>query len=147
MIIFLSWTQLFKKGLWQCMARCSNVIKNMYGNVYSCIRTNDVLSDMFKCESCVREGDVLSPSLFNIFVNDLPKCLSTSECTPKLGLDYVNCLLYADDLVIMSLSPDELQLQLDSLDAYCKQWGLEINLKETKTMVMAKYGKKAPTII
>ena len=127
---------------------CGNffkVIKNMYEDVYSCIRMNDVLSDMFKCQSGVRQGDVLSPSLFNIFVNDLPKSLYTSECTPKLGSNYVNCLMYADDLVIMSLSTDELQLQLNSLDAYCKRWGLEINKKKTKTMVMAKYGQKCPS--
>ena len=52
--------------------------------------------------------------------------------------------MYADDLVIMSLSIDDLQVQVNNLNEYCIEWGLEINKSKTKVMVYAKYGHKKP---
>ena len=53
-----------------------------------------------------KQGDCLSRILFNLYINDLPTALTfdgndpiTIENTP------INCLKYADDLVIMSTSP------------------------------------------
>ena len=62
-----------------------------------------LLSKELTCELGVRQ-DVFTPNLFNIFANDLPQYLTKGEYTPKIGEKYVNCLMYADDLVIMSLS-------------------------------------------
>ena len=48
----------------------------------------------------VKQGDVLSPSLFNIYVNDV-STMFRNNCEPvKLGTRYINHLLYADDMVI-----------------------------------------------
>ena len=97
-----------------------------------------MLSELLKCETGVGQGDVLSPNLFNILINDLPKCFEKNGDTPQLWDQYINCLLYADDLVLMSLSESGLQKQLDKLDEYCKDWGLNINISKTKTMIMAR---------
>ena len=72
--------------------------------VHSCIKIDGELSYIFKCETGVRQGDVLSLNLFNIFINDLPECLIIKQFTPVLGKHTVNCLMYADDLVVLSLS-------------------------------------------
>ena len=121
------------------------LIECMYKDIYSCVKISDVLSDDIKCERGVRQGDVLSPNLFNIFVNDLPQWLGVTEYTPVLGNDYVNCLMYADDLAILSLSVDDLQAQLNKLFEYCQIWGLEVNTAKTKVMVLSKSGFKKPT--
>ena len=120
------------------------LLEDMYDGGHSCIKIDDELSDIFKCETGVRQGDVLSPNLFNIFINDLPECLITNQFTPVLGKHTVNCLMYADDLVALSLSIDALQLQLNNINEYCKEWGLDVNAAKTKVMVMAKYGHKKP---
>ena len=96
------------------------------------------LSEAVPSEVGVRQGDILSPNLFNLFINDLPECLSDSADCPQLGNRSVKCLLYADDLVIFSHSLNGLQIQLDQLSAYCKNWGLEINLKKSKVMFISK---------
>ena len=47
------------------------VIKSMYTKTRSTVKVNDDLSNWFETECGVRQGDVLSPTLFNIFINDL----------------------------------------------------------------------------
>ena len=109
-------------------------VEDMYRNGYALIKTKGLLSEAVPSEVGVRQGDILSPNLFNLFINDLPECLSDSADCPQLGNRSVKCLLYADDLVIFSHSLNGLQIQLDQLSAYCKNWGLEINLKKSKVM-------------
>ena len=110
----------------------------MYCNGYAHIKSNGLLSEAIPSEVGVRQGDILSPNLFNLFINDLPKCLSDFADCPKLGNRSIKCLLYADDLVIFSHSLSGLQVQLDHLSTYCKNWGLEINLKKSKVMIISK---------
>ena len=107
------------------------LIENMYEGGKSSIKMDGLLSKEFTCESGVRQGDVISPNLFNIFINDLPQCLTKGEDTPRIGEKYVNCLMYADDLVVISLSIEDLQNQIDNLNKYCTEWGLLITLINT----------------
>ena len=49
-------------------------------------------------------------------------------------------LLYADDNIVFSNSPEELQKSLDLLSVYCKRWKMSINVAKTKVMVFRKGG-------
>ena len=53
----------------------------------------------------VKQGDTLSTILFNLYINDLPSIFSCDGNGP-IVIDHtpINCLIYADDLVIMSYS-------------------------------------------
>ena len=53
--------------------------------------------------------------------NDLPDIFDNTCDPPKLGIRDVNCLRYADDLVIISESPQGLQQSLNKLQLYCKK--------------------------
>ena len=55
--------------------------------------------------------------------------------------------MYADDLVLMSLSEVGLQSKLNKLDEYCRKWGLEVNTKKTKVMAMSHSIKDVPSSI
>lgn len=114
------------------------IIRHMYTDCNACIRSEGLLSDNFKCVTGVRQGDVLSPNLFNLYINDLPDIFDKCVDSPKLDNELIHCLLYADDLVLLSLSAKGLQDKLDKLDEYCKFWCLDINVKKTKVMAMAK---------
>ena len=54
----------------------------------------------------------------------------------------VNCLFYADDLILISRSAAGLQKQLNILYDYSEKWLLKINLKKTKTLIFQKHRKK-----
>ena len=64
--------------------------------------------------------DNLSPSLFKIFLNDIVDHFDPT-CDPiQLGDAHLNCLLYADDISLMSNSPTGLQNCLNTTYNYCK---------------------------
>ena len=47
-------------------------------------------------------------------------------------------LLYADDTILCSDCPNDLQLQLDVFSDYCKQYKLKVNINKTKCMTFSK---------
>ena len=68
---------VWREGLWDKLQRAgiqnriSQVIKNMYSEVKSSVILNDKMTEWFDIEIGLRQGCVLSPLLFLIFINDL----------------------------------------------------------------------------
>jgi hypothetical protein len=79
----------------------------------------------------VRQGCVLSPLLFNIYINELATLFDTTDADPFIlpNRTKLSCLLYADDLILLSRSKFGLQKSLDDLHSWSKKWLMEINLK------------------
>ena len=50
-----------------------NAMKAIYGKVLSCVRVNGEFTDMFDCPQGLRQGCVLSPTLFSIVINEITK--------------------------------------------------------------------------
>ena len=90
----------------------------------------------------VKQGCVLSPLLFNMFISDLPD-IFTADCDPvTVNSLSTNSLLFADDLVMLSESAEGLQNCIDKLEGYCNKWGLCINQSKTKVIIFNKGGMK-----
>ena len=83
---------------------------------------------------------LLSPLLFNIFINDIGNTLLVDDA-PVVYDTKVNHLLYADDLVLLSTSEEGLQRNIDKIHEYCKMWGLAINTDKTNVMTFSKTGR------
>ena len=82
------------------------IIKSMYNNISLTIQSSDGerISPYFISLLGVRQGDNLSPTLFNIFVNDLPKIFDETCDHAIFGDIHLKCMMYADDLLILSES-------------------------------------------
>lgn len=97
------------------------------GNIFTIIKA------MYKKRGCSP-----SPTLFNIYIIDLPHILDGTDCVPSLALldSEVKRLLYANDLLLL-LSPttEGLQHGLTLLEQYCEEWPLTVNLEKTTVMV------------
>ena len=92
----------------------------------------------------VRQGCNLSPMLFNLFINDLIEHLQGGMTEAvKINGYSCNCLMYADDLLLLSESWEGLCHSLDKLGYYSAKWRLGISSKKTKIMVFGKYSKGA----
>ncbi|MCU7800906.1 MAG: reverse transcriptase family protein [gamma proteobacterium symbiont of Lucinoma myriamae] len=122
------------------------VLRSMYVNNDMCIKINNSQrSSFFSSNVGVRQGDVISPILFNLYVSDLQKFLGTDNDTPVLETTSVNCLMYADDLVLISRSEVGLQRLVDRLSEYCCQWKMEVNTDKTKVIKFSGNGHRCKT--
>lgn len=124
--------------------KCLEVIKNMYSKIRLSVKTDNALTDSFPAKTGVRQGDVLSPNLFKIYVNDLCKYLDDpSCCSPSLKDLKLALLMYADDIVLLSETEKGLQSCINKLERFCTDSGLEINLKKSKVLIFNKAGRKS----
>jgi hypothetical protein len=119
-------------------------IKAMYSSMLSCVRVNGELSDLFDCPVGVRQGCVLSPTLFSMFINYIAEQMASLgrhgvQILP--GLMEIFILLFADDLALISTSPIGLQNQLNILHSCCEEMKMSVNIEKTKVMVFRKGGK------
>jgi len=88
---------------------------------------------LVKLQCGVRQGGVLSPFLFAIYVDDLIVNLHDKRLECSVGGSYIGCLMYADDLVFLSASLTVLQQMVD----VCEQemTYLDIKFNASKSMV------------
>ena len=132
---------VWHKGLFQKLealglhGKILQLVQVIYKSTKCAVKYDDNLTQFFEFTKGVRQGCPLSPLLFNLYVNDLLDQVEISESPVSLNNVNVNSLMYADDLVAISLSEVELQGILNKLEEFCVVWKLEIHTKKTKCMV------------
>lgn len=125
------WSKLKHLGL---NGNIMNCLVALYHNVKCCVRLNGVLSDWFPVDIGVKQGCILSPLLFSMYINDLTiavKALNKGVC---INDDNVPILLYADDIVLIAETENDLQDMLNLVSDWCLQWKLNINVNKTQVV-------------
>ena len=116
------------------------IIQNIYSDNKMFIKLEKGLTQPFITASGVKQGCVLSPILFNLFINKLPESYS-QDCDPVyVGDEAINCLMFADDCVVMSTSAQGLQKSIDCTVNFFTNLGLEVNKKKTQVMIFNPQG-------
>ncbi len=106
------------------------------------VRWGDAMSEPFQVSNGVHQGGILSPYLFNIYMDELSKRLNECKTGCVNGKLLLNQLMYADDLVIFSPYSGGLQMLLN----ICSEYGIEADVKynaiESVVMIIrSKYDK------
>lgn len=125
--------------LWKCLQKlgvhgaCLNILQCMYmhGSLY--IKSSDGMGEAFYADLGVKQGDLLSPLFFGLFIDriyDFFMKFAPSSGVVVGGMQ-MHCILYADDLVILSHRREDLQKMLDQLDDFCKGTKLKVNIEKT----------------
>ena len=126
------WVKLVAQGVSSKMVK---MLRAIYESVKSCVRVNGRLSDYFDSYMGVKPGEPLSPLLFIFFINDMTESLkNNTQNFITLNEFQIFPLLFADDTVLFSETPEGLQLLLDKLCGYCCKWGMTVNAEKTVTM-------------
>ena len=134
--------------LWQCGVRSKmwRVLRNLYDGVRSRIRINDSDTDWFELAEGLRQGCVLSPLLYAIFINSLADALKTAAANGSVqgvhlterAIDQLLLLMFADDIVLVAESLEDLQQMANVLAEHARKWRYQINLKKTKYMCFSQ---------
>ena len=131
--------------LWQMgiRGRFFNCLEFMYQNSTAKVKLLKKLSESIEILCGTEQGHPMSPELFKCYINDLSEQLNSMADidVPLLNNTKISHLLWADDLVLLSLDADSLQKMLDHLFHYCLEWGLSVNMKKTAVLVFNKTGR------
>jgi hypothetical protein len=112
------------------------IIAFWYSHQQMCVRWSSVTSNLFSVSNGVRQGGILSPYLFNVYIDDLSCKLNVQPIGCYVGIVVVNHSMYADDVVLIAPSA----AWLKKLIFLCEQFGTEhdvlYNSKKSFTMLV-----------
>ncbi len=115
------------------------VLKQYYDISRACVENNEEKTQLFKVINGVKQGGIISPFLFNIYIDELiVSCLSLNLGS-KLCEFNTSVISFCDDLNILSPSLKQGQQLLDICSAYGEKWKIKFN--PTKSNIM-EFGKK-----
>jgi len=88
---------------------------------------NNVLGDLFPVFCGVRQEGVLSPVLFALYIDVVISELKISGHDVHVGSLFIGCVLYADDIVLLSASCHGLQQPVNICNVYDMKWDIKFN--------------------
>ena len=118
--------------------RFLDILINWYQDLRCRVKWDGYLGDWFKISAGVRQGGVLSPDFYNIYVDGMITILQASGIGCYVRDIFAAALLYADDVCILAPSLKGLQRLLDICSSYCSVWDICLNPKKTKNMYFGK---------
>lgn len=115
------------------------IIANLYWNQSAKIRINGDLSENIQIKKGVRQGCVMSPTLFNIYSEAIfDEVLYDATEGIMMNGELINNIRYADDTAIIASSLKDLQNLLQRISEVSENYGLQLNTSKTKWMLISK---------
>jgi len=102
-------------------------LKNWFSNTTTVVKWGDALSSPVRLSTGVRQGNVLSPLLFGVFVNELLSSLSESGQGCHIKFTPFNVFMFADNFLIVSLSILSQQVLVDKCITKLKAMDMIVN--------------------
>ena len=103
-------------NLYSINANLINTIKSLYDNASSAVYLNNNIGDWFRTTVGVRQGCLLSPTLFNIFLERImEEALENHDGSVSIGGHKITNLRFADDIDGLAGSEEELRNLLRNL--------------------------------
>ena len=102
--ITINWEILQKMGI-------PDLLTCLLRNLYAAVRTGNETTNWFQIGKGVRQGCILSPCLFNLYAEYIMRNagLEEAQTQNKIARRNINNLRYADDIILMAESKEELK--------------------------------------
>ena len=115
-----------------------DVLINWYNGLQCRVKWGSFYGDWFLISAGVRQGGILSPDFYNIYVDDLIRMLQESKVGCYISDIFAAAIFYADDMCVVASSLRGLQKLLELCSAYCSEWDICLNVKKTKNLYFGK---------
>jgi exonuclease III len=112
-------------------------ITSLYDDCRSCVRVGGIKSTSFTVGVGLRQGCVLSPLLFIIYMDWIARRSQGCEGV-RIGDQKIRHLLFADDLVLFGSSEANLQHALEKFAAACVEAGMKISVAKSEALVLSR---------
>ena len=117
------------------------ILMNQYER--QCIRTEwqGEYSAYFKASNGIRQGSIVSPVLFNVYLDEMLQRLEYDGTGCWIGNKYFGVIAYADDVTLLCPTLAGLQKMICTCENFSKEYQMEFNFKKT---VCVKFGRHIP---
>lgn len=118
------------------------VIKKLNTNNSSIIRSGSITTKEILVICEIRQGDSISPTLFNLIMGEIIKEVKGTGVDYKLDRHGIKIVCYADDAVIIYDNEDSLQRMLYRLETTANKFGMLISISKTEALIISKEPKR-----
>ena len=125
--------KLTEKGVPDYIVR---IIAFWYKNQNISVRWGKSISEPFFCTNGVKQGGILSPHFFNLYMDNMSIKLNKCKIGCNIGDNLINHLMYADDLILISPSVKGLQRLLNECTLYGENNDIKFNPLKSKAMII-----------
>jgi exonuclease III len=126
-------TKLWDLGV---RGRVWRLLREWNSGVSSCVKVSGRESRAFPLHQGVKQGSLLSPFLYCVFVNDLARLYRAEGLGVGVEGVWAGVMQYADDIVLAAASAKELARMLAIFEEFATKWRFEINAKKSEVMVV-----------
>ena len=130
---------LYNRGIHYFIVR---ILHKWYVSQKFMIKWGYGTSKAFSVSNGTRQGSILSPYLFNIYIDELSGRLQTAAIGCHINATCFNHLLYADDSVLLAPSPRAMQSLINLCSKFATEKYLVYNRKKTKIMMLVPNSRK-----
>ena len=129
------------------------IIQALHNGTQGGVRCEGQLSDAFTIESGIKQGNVLATLLFNLYLNAVTDITLNKAANLGVNIKFntiapllnnsrckfdqktvVQCLMYADDMLLVSNNQNDLRWLLKILTEELNRFGMKINMSKTNKM-------------
>ena len=134
------------------------LLEDLHDGTHAAVRLGGQVGHRFRVVAGVRQGCVIAPTLFNVMI-DLVVRKALSRMPDDCGITFwmhgsdaadicerIVLLMYADDVVLMSSSLDQLVCMVQILDEVACEFGMKINASKTKIQVQSAQEVSVPPV-
>ena len=135
--------KLWRVGLFYKLIDCTDpiiwrILFNYYFDSFIIVCVDGLLSNPFRTSEGVKQGGILSPFLFNFFLDDLIKNCQNLGIGASIGSFNTSILAYCDDILLMASNENHMSKLLECCCEYAIEWKLEFNALKSSSFSLVK---------
>jgi len=140
---------IWRKGLWTVLRsmgypeKIVRLLESLYKGTFSTVRVGADISEWFETIVGVLQGCMLSPLLFNIFLEIImARALKDVNAGAVMNGNVISNLQFANDIAALAESQDELQGLVNNIVTESKKMGMAVNIEKTEVQYIGPKRKE-----